>query len=173
MARALIAFLDVDYREAGARAACVAAEGWDAAAPMLERVAEIGEVAEYRPGEFYRRELPCLLAVLRLLPRLPETIVIDANVWLSPERAPGLGTHLHQAIGGAAAVIGVAKTAFRGLAGDDIVAPVLRGGSQRPLFVTSVGIALDDAAAAVRAMHGPHRTPTLIARADRLARDAA
>jgi deoxyribonuclease V len=47
---------------------------------------------------------------------------------------------------------------------------VLRGASKAPLYVSAVGIAADDAATAVRAMHGPHRIPTLLARVDAIAR---
>lgn len=44
------------------------------------------EIAPYQPGEFYRRELPCLLAVLACGP-VAEVIVVDGYVWLGPERA--------------------------------------------------------------------------------------
>jgi deoxyribonuclease V len=40
------------------------------------------------------------------------------------------------------------------------------------LFVSAVGIGVDEAAKAVRAMHGPHRMPTLLKLVDRAARDA-
>ena len=64
-------------------------------------------------------------------------------------------------------VVGVAKTGFEG-AGP--VAEVLRGTSVKPLYVSAVGIPLDDAVSGVRAMHGAHRIPTLVKRADSLAR---
>ena len=68
-----------------------------------------------------------------------------------------------------AAVIGVAKAAFeRGNA-----MPVLRGDSGRPLFVTAAGMNGHEAAELIRGMHGPHRVPTLLKRADQLARRRA
>jgi deoxyribonuclease V len=39
--------------------------------------------------------------------------------------------------------------------------------------VTSVGVDTTTAARWIRGMHGEHRIPTLLARADRLCRDAA
>jgi len=50
---------------------------------------------------------------------------------------------------------------------------VLRGDSSRPLFVTAAGMNADGAAELVRGMHGLHRLPTLLKRADQLARGHA
>jgi deoxyribonuclease V len=107
----LIAFLDVDYRERGAVAAAVLAQAWTDPTPAAEVVAFIPAVAEYVPGEFYRRELPCLLAVLDRCPVPPDLIVVDGFVWLGPDR-PGLGARLYEALGGRAPVVGVGKTSF-------------------------------------------------------------
>jgi deoxyribonuclease V len=49
-------------------------------------------------------------------------------------------------------------------------APILRGRSTKPLFVSVVGWGLDDAVVAVAGMHGPYRIPTLLRLADRIAR---
>lgn len=169
----MLAILDVDYREDGARAACVLASDWKDVTPSRECVANIVDVQPYEPGSFYRRELPCLLKVLTSLEQMPEIVVVDGFVWLSAENAPGLGAHLHAAIEGAAAVIGVAKTAFRPMRGCANVAEVRRGSSNRPLFVTSLGLDLAQAALNIAAMHGDSRIPELIRRTDRLARDVA
>jgi len=161
------AILDVDYGEGVARAAALVATDLGDAESEHERVIELAHLAPYEPGSFYRRELPCLLAVLeRLPPPRPELLVIDGYVWLDAAGTKGLGAHLSDALGGAR-VIGVAKTAYRGAA---FAARVLRGTSQSPLFVTSVGIEPSEAAALVAAMHGPHRIPTLLRRVDQLAR---
>jgi hypothetical protein len=97
-----------------------------------------------------------------------EAVVIDGHVWLR-DGQPGLGARLHEALGARIAVIGVAKAAFAG----GSAVPVLRGGSSRPLFVTATGMNAHGAAELVRGMHGPHRLPTLLKRADRLARGHA
>ena len=66
-------------------------------------------------------------------------------------------------------VVGVAKRPWRGgFAGT----PIERGDSKVPLYITARGIDLADAAKHVGEMHGPHRTPTLLKRVDRLARDS-
>jgi deoxyribonuclease V len=165
----MIAFLDVDYRKTGAVAAAVLAHDWADPAPAAEAVAYVPNVAEYVPGEFYRRELPCLRAVLGRCPTVPTLIVIDGYVWLGPDR-PGLGARLHAALGTAIPVVGVAKTCFRSAA--PVAVEVSRNGRRQPLWVTAIGIDGVTAAAAVGRMHGPHRLPTLIRRADRLARSA-
>jgi deoxyribonuclease V len=161
----MIACLDVAYTGDVGRAACVPLKEWTDASPNEEHVAEVVGVADYEPGQFYRRELPCLLAVLGRLAVAPAVIVIDGYVWLG-DGVPGLGGHLHSALGGTAAVIGVAKTCFLSAPG----MPVLRGSSRRPLFVTAAGIDVAEAAHHIETMHGPYRIPTALKRVDQLCR---
>jgi deoxyribonuclease V len=165
-----LAIVDVQYRGGGASAACVVAAAWGDATAIEERTAQLATVAPYQPGRFFERELPCILAVLARVERALAAIVIDGYVELDAQGTPGLGAHLHQHFEGRYAVIGVAKTAYRG---SGFAAPVLRGQSTRPLFVTARGIEIGLAVRLVGAMHGAHRLPTLLARADRLARTAA
>lgn len=162
--------VDVAYRGTHATAAGVLFERWDSAAATRELVVAIDGVAEYEPGQFYRRELPCIQALLRALAQPVETIVIDGYVALGAEGAPGLGWHLWEALGGTTPVIGVAKTEFRGT---PEAARLYRGGSTRPLFVTAIGLAPDDAKRHIAAMHGAHRLPDLLKAADRLCRGEA
>jgi len=166
----VIAVLDAAYGNDASAAACVMAAAWDAAEPMGEFTHRAGPQAEYEPGEFYKRELPLLLSVLKMLPRKPPFIVIDGYVWLGVEDRKGLGAHLFDALGGTSPVIGIAKTQFHGAS--YWAAEVRRGGSDSPLYVTSAGMELDVAVAAVKLMHGAHRIPELAGRADRLARNA-
>jgi deoxyribonuclease V len=125
-------------------------------------------VQPYEPGQFFRRELPCLLSVLRKLPPV-EVVIIDGYVWLGGSDMPGLGAHLYQALGGRTAVIGVAKTIFKGA---EAVCEVFRGKSKRPLFITVAGMSQECAAEHVRSMHGPYRIPTLLKRVDELSKRA-
>ncbi|MCY1081192.1 endonuclease V [Archangium lansingense] len=164
----MLACMDVDYRPELTVAACVLFRDW-ADAAEASHVVERGPPAEpYEPGQFYRRELPHLLKVLATLQEPLETVVIDGYVWLDEER-PGLGAHLYEALGRRVPVIGVAKTAFHS---SQLAVPVLRGQSQRPLFVTAVGVDAREAAEHVRHMHGASRIPTLLNRVDRLCRDS-
>jgi deoxyribonuclease V len=162
-----VAFVDVHYENGGAVAACAVAQTWSASTSIEERIARVAAVEPYRPGAFYERELPCLVSVLSLVRTPLRAVVVDGYVDLDELGAPGLGARLHAHLGGAVAVVGVAKTSFRGAA---FARPVKRGGSRSPLFVTSRGIAPAEAERLVLAMHGPYRLPTLLARVDRLAR---
>jgi deoxyribonuclease V len=163
-----IACVDVGYRGGRAVAACVLFGSWEDVRPAGEVTAEIAHVEPYVPGAFYKRELPCLLAVLEQV-RVPlRAVLIDGYVWLSAGR-PGLGAHLYESLGRRAPVVGVAKTAFRG---NTEAVSVLRGQSARPLYVTAAGMPASEAAVRVRAMHGRGRIPTLLACVDRLSRRA-
>ncbi len=162
-----MAVTDVHYLEQGARGAVVLAEAWADGEPCEEQVAVVPSVAPYRPGAFFERELPCLLAVLGRLARAPGCVVVDGYVDLDAQGAPGLGAHLHHALGGATPVVGIAKTAFRDAT---FASCVLRGTSATPLYVTARGMDVEEAARLVASMHGPHRLPTLVVRADHLAR---
>lgn len=157
--------MDVDYRSTGAVAAGVWFRGWQAENIELQAIAPFTIVAPYQPGAFYLRELPCLLEVLARGPRA-DVVVVDGYVWLGGGK-PGLGAHLHAAIGGA--VVGVAKTRY--LSAAEAI-PVYRGTSRSPLYVSSVGLDLDIAAASVAGMHGPYRLPTLLKLVDTIARSA-
>jgi deoxyribonuclease V len=157
--------LDVQYFDDQARVAALSFQDWSDSAPAQEWVELMPTPSEYQPGEFYRRELPCLLKLLQKLPQA-DTIVIDGYVWLGPGR-PGLGGHLHEALGGGVVIIGVAKT-FYETSGEAV--PVCRGGSQKPLFVTAAGMDKQEAAELVQQMHGYFRMPTLLKSVDQLAR---
>jgi deoxyribonuclease V len=165
----VIAILDVDYRDSGAAAAAVLASVWTDPVPVDEVVVNVPTGEDYVPGEFFRRELPCLLSVLDRCPVRPDVCVIDGYVWLGPDR-PGLGARRFEALGGSVAVVGVAKSQFRGA--EPVAATVLRAGSRQPLWITAVGTDVASAAERVRSMHGGYRLPTLLTRADCLARTA-
>lgn len=111
----MLACVDVDYRgdEGPAVASCVVYEDWDSSESREERVAVIPRVAPYTSGQFFQRELPCILLVLEKVQTPLDAILVDGHVWL-----------------------------------DDV----------------------DVAAQSVRRMHGAHRMPSLLTRADQLCR---
>jgi deoxyribonuclease V len=165
----MMACVDVDYRGGDAVAACVLFRAWGDEQEAGSRVRWIRGVEAYVPGQFYRRELPCLLAVLGEVADPLDLVVVDGYVWLGDQTHPGLGAHLYEALGRGVPVVGVAKTRFAGAA---LAVPVQRGESaSRPLFVTATGLAVEEAAQAVRDMHGKHRIPTLLKQVDRLCRE--
>ena len=165
-----IALLDVHYKGTGARAACILGETWESESPSQTYVQFVGTAEPYEPGNFFRRELPCLLSVLRLLPSLPDVIVVDGYVWLSSVQRPGLGAHLYEALGKGTPVVGIAKSAFVGADSCSAVARVFRGNSRNPLFVTAVGMELMFAGQWVGRMAGKHRIPKMLRIADQLSR---
>jgi len=167
-----IALLDVYYKGTGARAACVLGDTWESESPSRTYVQVIRTAEPYESGKFYRRELPCLISVLCLLPSLPDVIVVDGYVWLSPLQRPGLGAYLYEALKQARPVVGIAKSAFVGADSCSAVAQVFRGSSRNPLFVTAVGMELICAVQCVRRMAGKHRIPELMRIADQLSRGA-
>lgn len=161
----IIACVDVDYRGSHAVAAGLWFTDWFTAAPVEQLHITLTNIAPYESGSFYRRELPCLLALLERGPRC-DVVIVDGYVWLADD-IPGLGAHLHSAVGGI--VIGVAKTRYAG--NTDAIA-VTRGSAKTPLFVSAIGITADEAATIIQKMHGPFRIPTLLKAVDGLARTA-
>ncbi len=146
-------------------AACLTFHYGSDPAPTGAFVAHVPAVAPYEPGSFYKRELPCLLAVLSQAPALT-AVIIDGYVWLGPERRPGLGAYLYNALEQGAAVIGVAKTAFA----DTPATAVVRGDSLRPLWVAAAGLDEEQAAQHVRSLYGAFRIPALLKQVDGLCR---
>jgi deoxyribonuclease V len=157
--------VDVHYLGSGAaRAAAVVAADPAFSHVLAERSAVVPETEPYQPGQFYRRELPPLRAVLSGIDGLG-LLVVDGYADLDPGGRPGLGAHAHAEF--AVPVVGVAKSAFR--PATHAIA-VQRGNAARPLFVTAAGMPRADAAELVRLMAGRFRVPDALRRADQLAR---
>lgn len=160
-----IGAVDVHYPvSGGACAALVVAADRVMATTVEEHLVRLATVEPYQPGQFFRRELPAIEAVLAGTAAV-DLLIVDGYVDLDPGGSPGLGAHVHERLG--LPVIGVAKTAFR--TASHAVA-VHRGRSTRPLYVTAVGIGLAEAAAMVAGMAGRHRIPEALRRVDELAR---
>jgi deoxyribonuclease V len=156
--------VDVHYPgSGGARAALVVASDPALRTIVDERVHWLETAQPYEPGRFYTRELPAIRAVLAQAPPL-SLLVVDGFCDLDPHGRPGLGMYLHREAG--IPVIGVAKTAFHTATH---AVPVVRHGT-RPLFVTSAGLTIHDAARLVAGMAGAHRLPDALRRVDALAR---
>jgi len=161
----MYAAVDVYYLPSGgARAALVLASDAAFATIAAEKTVLVGHVAPYQPGEFYRRELPPMRAVLAGVDGLG-LLIIDGYVTLDPDGRPGLGAYARAEFG--VPVIGVAKTRF---APAVHAIPVVRGNATRPLYVTAAGIEPAAAAGLIRAMAGDFRLPDALRRVDSLAR---
>lgn len=161
--------VDVHYTDNTATVAGVFFTDWARATPIRTVSISTPVAADYEPGAFYKRELPCILELLDSGAFMPGLIIVDGYVWLGTNR-PGLGHHLFTTLGEMIPVIGVAKNYFEGAL--DAV-PIVRSKSKRPLYVTAAGVPVAEAAERVRTMHGSFRMPTLLKRADQLCRSRA
>ena len=162
----MIVCFDVDYRENTAHIGGLVFLEWEDAEPFRAYQMVIEGVHDYVPGEFYKRELPCLIQLLDQITEPIHVIVVDGYVWLS-EETKGLGAYLYEAIRGSVPIVGVAKNKFQRA---NTAIEVLRGESEKPLFVSSTGIETELAADYIKKMHGDYRFPTMLKAVDHLAR---
>ena len=161
-----IVAVDTAYSSEKAITAGALIHEWNQAAADDEFITETSVPFEYLPGQFYRRELPCILNLLREVAWRPDLIIIDGYVLLA-ENTKGLGQHLYEALGGTIQVIGVAKNPCTG---NKASLPIYRGLSKRPLFVSSAGMSLMEAAAHIKSMAGRHRIPAILKAVDSLSK---
>jgi deoxyribonuclease V len=133
----MIACLDVYYCDNAAVAAAIVFPDWISRSPLSEYTTTVTGVAEYEAGRFYLRELVPLKAVIAKIAEPIEVYVIDAYCYLSSDRAHGLGAYLYESLGRSTPIIGVAKNRYRDT---NHAVELLRGGSVRPFYVTSIGL---------------------------------
>ncbi len=159
-------YIDVHYREEKAKVVCAEFYNWEDTTANSHEIAYLENIEEYIPGEFYKRELPCILKILENynLEDL-ELIVIDGFVLLDNNDKPGLGHYLYEALDKKIPVIGVAKSGFH--QNTKNVVDVLRGESSKPLFVSAVGIDLKEASMCIKKMSGNFRMPDILQVVDR------
>ena len=161
-----IACFDVYYYEDYAKACCVVFENSTREIIISEYYEIIKPVNEYISGEFYRRELPCLLKVYGSIKEDIDVIIVDSFVMLG-DCKKGLGAYLFEALDKKVPVIGVAKTFFRDC--KDYI-EVYRGKGNKPLYVSSIGIDLCYSAALIKNLNGEYRMPDVLKRVDQLSR---
>jgi deoxyribonuclease V len=161
----LIIAIDVHYVNDNAFAAGILFSDWESDEIEDTALKSIGEILPYESGYFYKRELPCILALLSNLETEIDTIIIDGFVTLGDLDKPGLGRYLYDHLDRRIPVVGVAKRSFY-----DTPArcQVLRGESKMPLYVTAAGISLEMAKNNITRMHGNFRMPTLLKKVDLL-----
>jgi deoxyribonuclease V len=168
--RLMIVAIDVYYKENTAKAVGALIQNWGDAAALQYVIRYINAVEEYEPGAFYKRELPCIMEVMDQIDLLSVTcIVVDGFVVLDDLGKPGLGAYVHERLHRKIPVIGVAKSNFHQNLKN--VIPVLRGDSNKPVYVSAVGIDLQLAADYVKGMHGDFRLPTVLKELDRITKE--
>lgn len=157
----MIVAIDVYYWENKAKAISIEFDNWENEQVLNTHKVELENIADYVPGEFYKRELPCILKVLECSDKSAiDFILIDGYVILDNAGKRGLGAYLYEALGKQIPVIGVAKKQF--LSNTENARAITRGKSLNPLHITSIGIDLDFAAEKVKVMKGDYRMPDLL-----------
>ncbi len=162
-----VACLDVYYYENHAKSCCIVFENGNVERIISEYCEIVTPIHEYIPGEFYKRELPCLLRVIEKVQETIDLLIIDSFVWLGNGKK-GLGVYLFEVLEKKIPVIGVAKTYFKDC---NEYLEVYRGRSNKPLYISSIGIDLNDSAKLVKSLKGDHRIPDLLKRVDQLTRN--
>ncbi len=166
----MILAIDVHYREDFAQAIGVVFTDWNATDALHKHKVHIKNVEEYVPGQFYKRELPCIAELLKVVDMEKiDTIVVDGYVFLNDDNKAGLGHYLYEFLEEKKTIIGVAKRSFH--ENEKNVVEVLRGTSQNPLYVTGIGVEKEIAAKNIRMMKGENRMPTLLKLVDTMTRE--
>lgn len=161
----MILALDVHYKADGAKAVGVLFN-WEYAFAEKVVIEYINEVADYIPGEFYKRELPCLLKIIEQISLDNiDAIIIDGYVYIDNDMNFGLGGRLWEALEKRVPVIGVAKTSF--FKNKDTIRELKRGISNSPLYISSIGLELDTSVNFIRNMKGDYRMPDILKLLDR------
>lgn len=137
---------------------------------------DISDIAsEYIPGEFYKRELPAIMSLLKnvigfeVLAQEYDLIIVDGLYQLAPDHL-GLGARLHEAlkeIGVDIEIIGIAKTYYKDC--DIVAGKVFRGNAKKPLYVNG-SLQNKNYVQIVEQMSGEYRLPYLVKRVDTVCR---
>ncbi|MGP4733957.1 MULTISPECIES: endonuclease V [unclassified Psychrobacter] len=165
--------LDVHYKEGQetdavtATVAGIRFEGIKQSRILNEYTVEVNDVAPYESGQFYKREMPCLLALINQIDEPFDAIIIDGYVFLDGVSKAGLGKYLYDNLVNKKPIIGIAKNNFYDITEDYAI---WRGISKHPLYVTSIGINITTAKKMVSEMEGEHRMPKMVSDVDKLGR---
>ena len=155
------------YSDKDAYSVGVLFNNWQDSKPQSIVSCHTTDFAPYIPGEFYKRELPCILDLLSIV-NLNEinTILLDGFVKL-PDNKDGLGMHLWKKLGNIKiSIVGLAKSKFKDC--EKIALPVFRGNCISPMWVnTNQIISNEEAVSRIKQMHGNYRMPDLLKVLDR------
>lgn len=166
----MILAFDTYYFDNRAKTVCVAFKNWTDE-ENFKVYSELTEnIEEYQSGQFYKRELPCIMNLIGKIDlENIELIIIDGYVYLNDNGKLGLGGHLFKKLEGKIPIIGVAKTNFATI--EKNKQNLLRGKSIKPLYITSIGIDLNRATKLIKNMSGQNRIPNLLKKLDTLTKE--
>lgn len=166
----MILAFDTYYYENKAKTVCLSFEDWNNEDNYKIYTEILFEIEEYVSGEFYKRELPCILSLISKIDlKKVDLIIVDGFVYLNDENKFGLGAYLYHELNKEIPIIGVAKRDFATIEKNRI--KLYRGKSENPLFITSIGIELNVASEKIKEMNGEFRIPTLLKEMDRLTKE--
>lgn len=167
----MILAFDTYYYENKAKTVCLGFDGWNKEENYKIYSEIIENLEEYKSGEFYKRELPCILSLLEkiMLNEPIEVIIIDGYVYLDNNQKFGLGGYLYESLNRKIPIIGVAKTNFAPNKYNKV--ELLRGKSKNPLYITSIGIDIENAREHISKMSGDYRIPKLLKELDKLTKE--
>ena len=168
----MILAFDTYYIEQKAKTVCLSFRSWDDEEIISSEIEIKDKIDNYISGEFYKRELPCILSLLKRY-RLDQIdcIIIDGYVFLDDDNKLGLGGYLYESLGRVIPVVGVAKSNFATIHQNKRI--VLRGSSKKPIYVTSAGLTVDEAASRIVNMKGEFRMPTILKQLDVLTKESS
>lgn len=166
----MILAFDTHYISNKAKTVCLAFESWAKTETFEVYTETLDGVEDYISGEFYKRELPCILSLLKKIKlELLEAIIVDGFVYLDDFERLGLGGRLYESLESKVPVIGVAKTNFASI--EKNKRALIRGKSKNPLYITAIGIDLDTATELIQQMGGENRIPTALKKLDTLTKE--
>ena len=166
----MILALDTYYFENKAKTVALEFSNWSDNIETARYSEVLENIEEYISGEFYKRELPCILSLISKIDvKKIEFIIIDGYVFVDDNSKLGLGGFLYEKLNKKIPIIGVAKTDFISLTKNKI--SLLRGKSKNPLFISSIGINLNEVTDKIKQMSGEFRIPTLLKKLDTLTKE--
>lgn len=128
----------------------------------------VDDVDSYQSGKFYKREMPCLMALIEKIKDPFDVIIIDGYVYLDGVEKWGLGRYLYNNLPVKKPIIGIAKNHFYGISQDYAV---YRGKSKNPLYVTCMDFNIFIAKNLVKNLQGYYRMPDIVQNTDKLSRE--
>ena len=165
----MVLAIDVHYKDTYAKVVGVLFQ-WEDSVPVEVITTTINTVDDYIPGEFYKRELPCILKLLEQVTlKELEAIIVDGHVYVDNENSYGLGGYLYEALDEKIPVIGVAKNRFT--KANKTYTEVYRGTSMKPLCVSTINYEQEKAIKLIENMNGVYRMPTLLQLMDSITKE--
>jgi exodeoxyribonuclease-5/deoxyribonuclease V len=92
----MIYAFDTHYQENKAKTVCIGFDKWEDIGFLISKSLLTDIKSDYISGEFYKRELPCIIELLAQIDlKNEDIIIIDGFVFLDDQMKPGLGAHLY------------------------------------------------------------------------------